>query len=121
MPAGADALESSGGARRSITGDVVDAPEERGVWFVLSAGRRVGAIVVNAPPEESDLARWPAPSLAARLGGARVRLAGGVNEWVGDTYAAGSRRPVATPLIALALLLLAAEVFAVRASRPTAA
>jgi hypothetical protein len=88
---------------------------------VLRGGRRAGAVVVDAPPEESDLTRLPAPSLAARLGGAQVRLAGAVRDWVGDTYAAGSRRPVATPLIVLALLLLAAEALAVRTSRPTAA
>ena len=104
-----------------MTGDVVDAPDERGVWFVLRGGRRVGAVVVNAPPEESDLTRWPAPSLAAHLGGVRVRLAGAVREWVGETYAAGSRRPVGTPLLVLALLLLAAEALVVRTSRPTAA
>jgi hypothetical protein len=121
LPPGAEALESAAGSRRSVTGDVVDAPEERGVWFVLRGGRRIGAVVVNAPPEESDLTRLPAPSLAARLGGARVRLAGSVRGWVGDTYAAGSRRPVATPLLLLALLLLAAEALVVRTSRPTAA
>jgi hypothetical protein len=121
LPAGADALESAAGARRSVTVDVVSAPDERGVWFVLRAGRRVGAVVVNAPADESDLSRLPVPRLAAQLGGARVRVAGAVREWVGDTYAAGSRRPVATPLIVLALLLLAAEAFVVRTSRPTAA
>jgi hypothetical protein len=121
LPAGAEALESAAGARRIVTGDVVDAPEERGVWFVLRGGRRIGAVVVDAPPEESDLSRWPAPSLAAHLGGMRVRLAGAVSEWVGDTYAAGSRRPVGTPLLLLALLLLAAEALVVRTSRPTAA
>jgi hypothetical protein len=121
LPAGAEALESTGGARRTVTGDVVDAPDERGVWFVLRAGRRVGAVVVNAPPEESDLTRLPAPSLAARLGGARVRLAGSVRGWVGDTYAAGSRRPIAAPVLLLALLLIAAEAFVVRTSRPKAA
>ena len=121
LPAGAEALESSAGARRSVTNEVMDAPDERGVWFVLRAGRRIGAIVVNTPPEESDLTRLPAPSLAARLGGARVRIAGAVREWVGETYAAGSRRPVGTPLLVLALLLLAAEALVVRTSRPTAA
>ena len=55
LPLGADALESAAGARRSVTGDVMSAPDERGVWYVLRAGRRVGAVVVNAPPEESDL------------------------------------------------------------------
>ena len=121
LPIGAEALESAGGSRRTVTAEVMDAPEERGVWFVLRGGRRVGAIVVNAPPEESDLARWPATTLAARIGGAAARVTNSESRWVGETYAAGSTRPAATPLLVLALLLLAAEAMAVRSSRPTAA
>ncbi|MEO8563841.1 MAG: BatA and WFA domain-containing protein [bacterium] len=121
LPLGAETLESASGARRTVTAQVMDAPEERGVWFVLRGGRRVGAVVVDAPPEESDLARWPAASLAVRIGGAVARATSSDTRWIGETYAAGSRRPVATPLLVLALLLLAAEALAVRSSRPTAA
>ena len=121
LPAGAETLESTGGSRRSVTAELMDAPEERGVWFVLRGGRRVGAVVVNAPPEESVLDRWSAPALAARLGGPRARSATTDIGWVGDTYAAGATRPAGTPLLVLALLLLAAEALAVRTSRPTAA
>jgi hypothetical protein len=121
LPAGAETLESSAGSRRSVTGETMAAPEERGVWFVLRGGRRIGAVVVNAPPEESVLERWAAPALAARLGGATASAAGTNVGWVGDTYAAGATRPAGTPLLVLALLLLAAEALAVRTSRPTAA
>ena len=121
LPAGAETLESVSGSRRSITADLMDAPDERGVWFVLRGGRRVGAVVVNAPPEESTLERWSATELGARLGGARARTAATGIGWVGDTYAAGSTRPAGTPLLVLALLLLAAEAVAVRTSRPIAA
>lgn len=121
LPAGAETLESAGGSRRSVTAELMDAPEERGVWFVLRGGRRVGAVVVNAPPQESALARWTAPALAARLGGAGARSATGAAGWIADTYAAGATRPAGTPLLVLALLLLAAEALAVRTSRPTAA
>ena len=121
LPAGAETLESVGGSRRTVTAELMDAPDERGVWFVLRGGRRVGAVVVNAPPEESQLERWNAPTLGARLAGARARSAATAIGWVGDVYAAGSTRPAATPLLVLALLLLAAEAAVVRASRPTAA
>jgi hypothetical protein len=121
LPAGTETLESSAGSRRSITAELMDAPEERGVWFVLRGGRRVGAVVVNAPPEESALERWPAPALAARLGGVTARSASTNAGWVGDTFAAGATRPAGTPLLAVALVLLAAEALAVRTSRPTAA
>jgi len=121
LPAGAETLESTSGSRRSVTAELMDAPEERGVWFVLRGGRRVGAVVVNAPAEESVLDRWTAPALAARLGGPRARSANTGIGWVADTYAAGATRPAGTPLLIVALLLLAAEALAVRTSRPTAA
>jgi hypothetical protein len=121
LPAGAETLESVGGSRRSVTAETMDAPEERGVWFVLRGGRRIGAVVVNAPPEESVLERWNAPALAARLGGATARAASTNVGWVGDTFAAGTTRPAGAPLLILALVLLAAEALAVRSSRPTAA
>jgi hypothetical protein len=121
LPAGAETLESSTGSRRSITAELMDAPEERGVWFVLRGGRRVGAVVVNAPPEESALDRWPVPALAARLGGISAHSATTNAGWVGDTFAAGATRPAGMPLLVVALVLLAAEALAVRTSRPTAA
>ena len=121
LPAGAETLESSAGSRRTITAELMDAPEERGVWFVLRGGRRVGAVVVNAPPEESALDRWAAPALAARLGGMSAHSASTNAGWVGDTFAAGATRPAGMPLLVLALVLLAAEALAVRTSRPTAA
>ncbi|PYP81792.1 MAG: hypothetical protein DMD35_00370 [Gemmatimonadetes bacterium] len=121
LPAGAETLESSSGSRRSVTAEMMDAPEERGVWFVLRGGRRVGAVVVNAPPEESVLERWRAPALAATLGGPLARSASTNVGWVSDTFAAGATRPAGTPLLVLALLLIAAEALAVRTSRPTVA
>jgi hypothetical protein len=121
LPAGSESLESTGGSRRSVTAELMDAPEERGVWFVLRGGRRVGAVVVNAPPEESLLERTNPATLAARLGGVRASVATSAGGWVADVFAAGRTRPAATPLLVLALLLLAAEGLVVRASRPNAA
>ena len=121
LPAGADALESATGARRSTTGEQMAAPAERGVWFVLRGARRIGAVVVNAPSDESSLARWSAEVLAPRLAGPRARAAGTANRWIGNTFAAGNRRPAVAPLLLLALLLLAAEAIAVRTPRSSAA
>ena len=121
VPAGADAIESATGTRRSISPDHATAPAERGVWFILRGARRIGAIVVNAPAEESALARWSAASLAPQLAGARARAAQRPTEWVRDTFAAGKRRPAVTPLLIIALLLLAAEAVAVRTARASAA
>ena len=121
LPAGSESLESNAGSRRTVTAEIMDAPEERGVWFILRGGRRIGAVVVNAPPDESALERTSPASLAARLGGVRATVATNAGGWVADVYAAGRTRPAATPLLVLALLLLVAEGLAVRASRPNAA
>jgi hypothetical protein len=121
LPSGADALESASGTRRAVSGERVNAPVERGVWFILRGGRRIGAVVVNAAPEEAALARERTGELAGRLGGRDGRASGTADAWVRDTFAAGTRRPAVTPLLLCALLLIAAEAFAVRTSRPTAA
>lgn len=121
LPSGVDALESLSGARRAVAEDSAHAPAERGVWFLLRQGRRVGAIVVNAPPGESALAAFSAGELASRLGGSAGRSSGTTDAWVDAAFAAGSRRPALVPLLVLALLLLAGEAIAVRSSRSIAA
>ncbi|CAN5846606.1 hypothetical protein BH11GEM1_BH11GEM1_15030 [soil metagenome] len=114
FPTDADAIENTSGTRRSLAAGQAFAPDERGVWFILHGARRIGALVVNTPPEESALARFPAEVLAPRLAGARGRAATSSDAWVHDAFAAGTRRPASTPLLLLALLLLAAETAAVR-------
>ncbi len=121
LPEGADAIENSAGVRRSVSGNQATAPAERGVWFILHGARRIGAIAVNAPPGESELARLSGDLLAARLGGPRSRASSSGGAWMRDTFAAGTRRPVVTPLLFLALLLIAAEAIAVRTTRSVAA
>ena len=121
LPSGADAIESATGTRRSVTGDAVIAPEERGVWFILHGARRIGALVVNAPAEESSLERLSAEALAARISGLRGRAAANARDWVRTTFSAGTARPAVAPLLLLVLVLLLAETFAVRFTRSAAA
>jgi hypothetical protein len=104
-----------------VSGDRITAPAERGVWFFLRAGRRVGALVVEAPESESDLTRLRADRLAARLGGNRGRGVTDADDLARATFAAGGGHPAITPLLVLAFLFLVAEALAVRASRSTAA
>ena len=120
LPPGADALENQAGTRRSAAG-AISAPDERGVWFILRGPRRIGAVVVNTPAEESALARYTPDALAGRLAGGRGRATSRAAGWVRDTFASGSRRPALTPLLMLAMLLLAAEALTVRTSRSSAA
>ncbi len=121
LPAGADALESPSGSRRSISSDHATAPAERGVWFVLKGARRIGALVVNSPAVESRLARETAEQLAPRIAGTRAHGTTSVAQWIRDGLAAGSRRPALVPLLLFAMLLLAAEALVVRTTRTAAA
>ena len=121
LPAAVDAIESASGARRSIVSEHIDAPTERGVWFLLRAGRRVGALVVEAPDAESDLTRWRPRELAQRLGGADARGVTSPDALAHAAFTAGARHPFTTPLLVLAFLLLAAEAAVVRANRPVTA
>ena len=121
LPAGADAIESATGTRRSVSGDAVIAPQERGVWFILHGSRRIGALVVNAPPEESSLGRFSAEALATRISGLRGHAAASPRDWVRTAFSAGNARPAVTPLLLIVLALLLAEMFAVRITRSAAA
>jgi len=55
IPRGVDALEMSDGAIQPLTaGKTIDAPWRAGVAFWQRGGARVGALVVNPEPSESD-------------------------------------------------------------------
>ncbi|MDH5233624.1 MAG: VWA domain-containing protein [Gemmatimonadota bacterium] len=120
VPNGVDALESPDGTTRPVTaGGTLEAPWTAGVSFWRRDGQRAGALVVNAEPRESDLARLAPDSLAARLGATRASANGG--DAARALFRAGGRRALARTFLALALLLLAAESFVARRGRAKAA
>lgn len=121
LPSGADAIEGPTGSLRAVSGERVAAPAERGVWFVRRGSRRIGALVVNSPANESALAREPAEHLAERLAGRSGSASNDPARWVRQAWSSGTTRPAVAPLLILALLLLAAEAAALRSPRITAA
>lgn len=120
LPDGIDGLESADGARRSTLTLPTRAPAERGVWFLMRAGRRVGALVVEPDAAELDLTPLAAADFASRLGERNVQVSRSAAEWRRDAFAAGSRGSAVTPLLILAVLLLGAEALIVRSSRSAA-
>lgn len=113
VPALAEGLEAPDGNVTPVTaGAPVDVPWLAGVHFWRRGTERVGALVVNPEPRESDLARLAADSLAQQLGatpssadpGAAARAA----------FAAGGSRALARTFLLLALLLLVAETLVAR-------
>ncbi len=103
-PSWADALDGAPGS----AGTAFPAPERDGTYFFTRGGRRVGALVVNPEPRESELARW-APADFARLLGGRVRAFTDDGRFAAAVFDVGARRPLAVPLLVALLAVLALE------------
>jgi len=120
VPRGVDALEMSDGTIQPVTaGGTIDAPWRAGVAFWQRGGARVGALVVNPEPAESDPARSDVATLARTLAATPLDpdpLAIGA-----ATFATVGPRPLDRPLLVLALLLLLAEALVARRGRRTPA
>lgn len=68
---GISALERQDGSLIPLTSDRITVPNDAGVYFLRRQSARAGALVVNAEPEESEIA----PPIAASPGGASPMLA----------------------------------------------
>jgi hypothetical protein len=110
-PAGADVLELQGGRRVTLTTDTIVAPDRAGVAFFLRGTRRVGALVVNPEPDESDLTRLDAPALTSRVRAREVVFPDSA-EWGAALFSSSPRRSLLVPvlIVALAVLLLESAV-----------
>jgi hypothetical protein len=73
-PRWADGLTTVTGQPLPLT-DTFDAPARAGTYFFTLAGRRVGALVLDAPADESLLDRFSADALAEHLGRAKPAAA----------------------------------------------
>ncbi|MDB4875496.1 MAG: double-transrane region domain protein [Gemmatimonadetes bacterium] len=113
-PRWADALEMPDGQRVPL-GDAVDVPPRAGTYFLTRANRRVGAIVVNPPPEESVLDRYSADELRGRMHADRTLVAPDVAAWASMAFRAAARRSLVEPALIFALLMLLIEALAIGA------
>ena len=84
------------------------APDRAGVAFFLRGARRVGALVVNAEPEESDLTRLDPAALVVAHSRPRGRVPG---QHALECIAVSSspRRSLLVPVLVLALAVLLLE------------
>ena len=113
LPSGVDGLEASDGQVQKAAG-LTAAPSRPGVYFLRRGAERVGALVVNPEPGESDLRRLDIGALRDRIQGRGATVTADPAAWQRTLYAAGSKRPLQLPLILLALALLGLETFVVR-------
>lgn len=116
-PAGADELESGDGSTRVLSGPTIDVPVKAGVYFLRRGGSRVGAIVANPEPRESNLARLTPGALEARLHGRHVRVVTSADRWAGAVFDAQADRPLSGLFLLLALALLLVETLLTRGVR----
>jgi hypothetical protein len=113
-PAGVQTIDDVGGQAVPVAGTEILAPDRAGVYFLRRAGTKTGAVVVNSEAEESTLARLAAPALRARFDGRDVNITADGERWARDAYTGSARRPLSTPLLILAALVLVAEAIIAR-------
>ena len=108
-PPWADAMEDGEGQRIPLDGATFTAPTRSGVFFLLRAGERAGAIVVNGEPEESDLGRLDDDVLERRVATGDVTVAEDAATWSNAIFGTADQRPLAVPFLVAALAALLAE------------
>lgn len=113
-PQGTTALESAAGQPLPLDPAAPRAPARQGVYFLRRGPARVGAVTVNAEPDESDLRRLNDAAFAARIRGRDVTVLRDAGAWRAAAFAAGNRRPLGTLLLVLLLVVIAAETVVAR-------
>jgi hypothetical protein len=110
LPEAADSVASPGGQVTRVDGRSPYSPLRAGVHVVFLSTGGVSLLAAVVPPSESDLAEAPGSSFGVGLGASNAVVAGTDAEWLASIY--GSRRGarVAPYLMALALLLVGAEI-----------
>jgi hypothetical protein len=109
-----DALEAEDGQTTAVTARSLAAPVRPGVYYLREGAQRVGAVVVNPEPEESDLRRLSLGDLRLRIRSRESVVVSAEGQWKRAVFDLGSQRPLQPSLLLLALVCLAAELFVVR-------
>lgn len=120
VPFGVDAVERADGAVVPVvSGRTWTAPPQAGVHFWRRGGARVGAVVGNPEPGESDSTSLRGSDLARRL--AAISLPADPATLATAVFAADGPRPIDAALLVLVLLLCLAEGLLARRRTPATA
>ena len=111
-PRWADAIQTADGQRTPL-GESLEVPTRAGTYFLTRGERRVGAVVVNAPAEESSLDRYSSKDLREQLGPSRSLIAPDPAAWINMAFRAAARRSLIQPALVFALLMLVIEAVAI--------
>ncbi|HYW51336.1 MAG TPA: BatA and WFA domain-containing protein [Gemmatimonadaceae bacterium] len=110
-PVGATELRSSNDSvRRAVSSAAMTAPPLPGLYFWLRGRDTIGAIGVRLDAGEPQLARASSAELTTRFGGTeRAELSTDGAAFLRSVRQSGAARPMAVPLLWLALLAVLAE------------
>jgi hypothetical protein len=111
-PRWADAIQTADGQRTPLA-ETLDVPTRAGTYFLTRGERRVGAVVVNAAPEESSLERYTSKDLREQLGPTHSLIAADPASWINMAFRAAARRSLIQPALVFALLMLVIEAVAI--------
>jgi hypothetical protein len=120
-PAGVDALELPEGGETTLSGDTLTAPSRTGTYFYLRGTTRVGALVVNAEPAESELPRLTPQALAVKLGIRSANVLTDSTALTSRVLTAAPQRPLIAPLLLIAAITLLVETLITAPSQRRAA
>jgi hypothetical protein len=101
-------MEASTGQRTPL-GETLDVPTRAGTYFLTRGDRRVGAVVVNAPPTESVLDRYSVGELRGRFQASPTLVTNNAATWKATAFRGASRRSMIEPALILALVMLVVE------------
>jgi len=119
-PRWADAISAAEG-QRTVLGETLDAPTRAGTYFLTLGERRVGALVVNTPPEESSLDRFQPKDLGARVKSNRTLVVSDPSAWTSAAFRSAAQRSLVGPALIFALIMLVIEAVAIGARAPRVA
>lgn len=122
--AAATALERPDGSLVPLASDRVTMPNESGVYFLRRQNARIGALVANPEPQESDMRPATAAeygtAFRARIDGRSIAIDTLSDVWRRHALDQAAGRSLLLPLVALALLALLLEAWFSRgASSPS--
>jgi hypothetical protein len=109
-----DGIENAEGTVTPWSGSANLAPQQPGVYFLRRGADRVGALVVNAEPEESDVGVVDGATFMSRFEGGAVSAHASGDAWRRAVLSQAQGRALVVPLVLLALLALALEAWFAR-------
>ena len=116
------ALERPDGSLVPLSSDHLTVPNDAGVYLLRRQTSRVGALVVNPEPEESDVGQGAGQGaqFLSHVSGRSVTVKSTPDSWRNSIFQQAAGRSLLPPLVALALLALILEAWFARGARAEA-